>query len=184
MENSYKSEELNTCHIFNTDTSTWKCLPNLPQPLHSHALCYDESRYVYSVGGLGIHGKVFGDCYQLDTYSLDSGWSIIELEINPVFSHTCHIIDNSLLIIGGIGQSGQQMSCQKLDLCSSYQEHFDLPSREDGKLRMYFNHTSHLIEGDSIQRQVIVVGGGGNCFSFGTHINSNISTYLPDMIIC
>lgn len=47
---------------------------------------------------------------------------------------------------------------------------------------MLHNHGSVLLDGEDKGR-VLIVGGGGNCFSFGTHLNKNITSIdLSDII--
>lgn len=151
---------------------------NLEGGLHSHALCYDGDRYVYSVGGLTIDEHVLSDIFRLDTHELSTGWSKLSHSLDPVYSHTCHIFDNNILIVGGIGQTGQEMGAQIINLQHGQVTKFQLPVEVNGKLRMYFNHTSHLVRQNASQNRLVVVGGGGNCFSFGTHINQDILEFM------
>jgi tRNA wybutosine-synthesizing protein 4 len=44
----------------------------------------------------------------------------------------------------------------------------DLPVQiSDGTPLMIHNHQGHVLD----ENNILIVGGGGNCFSFGTHIN-------------
>jgi len=173
--NSGDSAALTSCHMFNTSTHVWSSLPSYQQPLHSHALCYDGCSYLYSVGGLCGREKVTADCYRLDLTCLSDGWGVVPLPVQPVFGHTMHLVGGKMVVVGGIGEQGQQMGVQIVNLSPIGCRHLNLPIELDSSLRMYFNHSSHVLSAPGTQPRILVTGGGGNCFSFGTHINKNIS---------
>lgn len=175
---TYRSAASASCHAYNVSKSKWITLPNYPQPLHSHALCYDGARYLYSIGGLGSQEQVLADCYKCDVTSLSDGWRPVALGIEPVYSHTTHVVNNKLLIVGGIGHRGDQLGIQVAHLLDNVCEHIALPVGGDsGGLNMYFNHTTHVVLENGEDPVLLVFGGGGNCFSFGTHINAHISKH-------
>ena len=97
--------------------------------------------------------------------------------ILPRFSHTSHIVGDKLLVVGGVGV-GDPPPCEVIDLVTGERAVFRLPSEVEGELLMCHNHGSAIID----DKELWIVGGGGNCFSFGTHYNEifkfNISNFL------
>ncbi|XP_067933674.1 tRNA wybutosine-synthesizing protein 4-like [Watersipora subatra] len=174
LDHSYFPTVLSSCHLFNPSSHSWSCLPDLPHPVHSHTTCFDDSRYVYLVGGLDGNQMVHSHIFMLDFSRQEEGWKKIVLPVEPVCSHSLHMIPNTLIVVGGIGCSGQQMDLQIVKLSSPSADTVSLPVTVNGKLRMYFNHTSHLVADQCGGYLLYIVGGGGNCFSFGTHINDSV----------
>ena len=173
---------MSSCHVYNVQDNIWMNIPDLPISggIHSHAMCYDNDRFVYSVGGLTAEEHVLCHVFKLDTHNLSCGWSRLPDSIQPVYSHTCHIVENKVVVVGGIGEEGEEMHVQIIDLNTMRTDKYRLPVSVDGKLRMYFNHTSHVIDGIDSVKSIMIIGGGGNCFSFGTHMNRDVLAFqLP-----
>ena len=183
VRNKEKSSyALPSCHVYSVQDNIWMVIPNLPIDggIHSHAMSYDNHRFVYSVGGLTAEEQVLCDVFKLDTHNLSCGWSRLSASIQPVYSHTCHIVDNKVVVVGGIGEEGEEMHVQIMDLNTLRTDKYRLPVSVDEKLRMYFNHTSHVIDGIDSVKSIMIIGGGGNCFSFGTHMNRDALAFqLP-----
>lgn len=172
------SHSLSTCHIYDVQADSWVDLPDLiVGGIQSHAMCYDNDRYVYIAGGLTAHEQVLSDLYRLDIHNPTAGWARLPAKIDAVYSHTCHIVDDKLVVVGGIDRSGDQMGVQIVDLKNSTGEDYSLPVTTDTRLRMNFNHTSHIVSQENRVKSVMIVGGGGNCYSFGTHLNKDVIAF-------
>ena len=94
--------------------------------------------------------------------------SIVKLgvEISPRFSHSSHVMADKLVVCGGVGP-GAPPPCEIIDLVTGVRQLVSLPtSLTTGGLLMYHSHSSVAREST-----IIILGGGGNCFSFGTHYN-------------
>ena len=79
-------------------------------------------------------------------------------------------------VVGGVGL-GDPPPCEVVHLVTGARTWFQLPSEVGGGLLMCHGHGSALVS-----NQLWILGGGGNCFSFGTHYNRtfkfDISNYL------
>ena len=151
--------------------------------MHSHATCHDGTRYVYSLGGLTNKESPVSDCYRLDITNVSDNWSQVLLPIGGLYSHNLHLANDWLICVGGVSVSGEQLELQLVELSTLCINNIKLPVSLDNSLRMYFNHTSHILwDGIKEHLKLIIVGGGGNCFSFGTHINRLISVHDVDLM--
>eukprot|EP00112_Aurelia_sp_Birch-Aquarium-sp1_P016675 Seg3801.1 transcript_id=Seg3801.1/GoldUCD/mRNA.D3Y31 product="tRNA wybutosine-synthesizing protein 4" protein_id=Seg3801.1/GoldUCD/D3Y31 len=91
------------------------------------------------------------------------------------YSHTTHIIDEKLWMVGGVNLK-QSSPLLMIDLKTWKWREFSLESDDPSTPLMLHNHTSTVIN----ERDILIFGGGGNCFSFGTHFNKGIiSIQLP-----
>ena len=100
----------------------------------------------------------------------------LEVEISPRFSHSSHILGDKLIICGGVGP-GDPPPCEIIDLITGVRQLVSLPARLGGHLLMYHSHSSI-----TIQSRLILLGGGGNCFSFGTHYNTSVQFDLTEFL--
>lgn len=98
-----------------------------------------------------------------------------------IYGHSGHLLnDGVVIIVGGVWENGQenhgvvvidtlQKVVDPLKVCHL--------SSNDQDLIMMTNHCSVWLKN---KRQLIVTGGGGNCFSFGTLLNSGLEIFnLP-----
>ena len=94
----------------------------------------------------------------------------------PVFSNTSHIINDQVFRIGGVCLDNNP-PCQVDKFDAGAGHAFYLPVKVGDELLMSHNHASVVVGSE-----LWILGGGGNCFSFGTHYNSfhkfNISSYI------
>ena len=88
-----------------------------------------------------------------------------------LYSHTCHYVEgrDKVLILGGISNQGHSNNLLEIDLRNNQiTGKWKIVSQES---KFIINsHTSHLLSPSSL----IIIGGGGNCFSFGTYFNPSI----------
>lgn len=86
------------------------------------------------------------------------------------YSHTAHVVDDNLVLIGGVTPiSSHPPGVIVLHLKNLTWKSYTLPACLTPSIPlMLHNHCSVCWE-DS--QGIMVLGGGGNCFSFGTHFN-------------
>merc|ERR1719483_1919503 len=89
----------------------------------------------------------------------------LDVKIIPRFSHTAHVIGDHLLVVGGVGL-GDIPPVEVFNLVTGEVVSCELPVNVGDELLMVHNHGSVVVGG-----HLYLVGGGGNCFSFGTHYN-------------
>ncbi|KAL4224096.1 Leucine carboxyl methyltransferase 2 [Mactra antiquata] len=158
---------LDDCYTYIPDTNCWQKVDTngeTPGACQSHTSCIWNNNMVIS-GGLNIDLQPLSNIYllNLDTFT----WNKIDCDINPRFAHSAHIIDDILILIGGVSFSHNPPGVAMVHLPSGICAEFALPTMDKTQLAMLHKHTSVVIDNDKI----LVLGGGGNCFSFGTHLN-------------
>ncbi|RLV84254.1 hypothetical protein DV515_00016303 [Chloebia gouldiae] len=129
----------------------------VPESRHSHSACSWEGG-VLIAGGLGAAEQPLGSVFLLR-----------ELEHGFQYSHTAHVHEGKLLLVGGVwfhapSVPGVTVINLMTGLCLNYGinvEHLEWPL-------MLHNHSSVFLPNE---KELLVIGGGGNCFSFGTHLN-------------
>lgn len=122
-------------------------------------------------GGLDDSLKPLNDIWELDMKT--EQWKIIDIAgILPRYGHTSHVVNSTLILVGGVNTlTGQQPGICVVDLQRKTCTELQLPTMNPEKPVMLINHNSTLLSDKS---SILVVGGGGNCFSFGTFFNSYI----------
>ena len=98
------------------------------------------------------------------------------LEISARFSHSSHILGDKLILCGGVGP-GDSPPCEIIDLITGVRRLVSLPPRVGGDLVLYHSHATIIH-----RARLIVLAGGGNCFSFGTHYNSSAQFDLTEFL--
>ncbi|RWS05331.1 leucine carboxyl methyltransferase 2-like protein [Dinothrombium tinctorium] len=156
-------------HIFDLLSNSWQTDIRSSSEYfkrHSHSCVAVEENVVVITGGLNSDDNNFVDetCYLVDLRS--NHFSRLKNMIK-IYSHTSHFHDNKLYILGGISKFGSNNKLLTYDLrneCFIETLNFDIENDI-----MLHNHSSVLMNG-----KIYSIGGGGNCFSFGTHINDSI----------
>ncbi|KAI1241390.1 hypothetical protein IHE44_0004861 [Lamprotornis superbus] len=142
----------------------------VPESRHSHSACSWEGG-VLIAGGLGAAEQPLGSVFLLR-----------ELEHGFQYSHTAHVHEGKLLLVGGVwfhasSVPGITVIDLMTGLCLDYVinvEHLEWPL-------MLHNHSSIFLRNE---KELLVIGGGGNCFSFGTHLNPEpVSLSLSSILI-
>ena len=160
-----------------TRTGSWVQPRSLDTALHSVscALWSRAGRVVVS-GGLHSHALCSGAVFTVAVLGGELEVTQLEVTIHPRFSHTSHVVGDQLIVVGGVGL-GDPPPCEVIHLVTGARTWFQLPSEVGGGLLMCHGHGSAMVS-----NQLWILGGGGNCFSFGTHYNRtfkfDISKYL------
>ncbi|KRX90588.1 Leucine carboxyl methyltransferase 2 [Trichinella pseudospiralis] len=160
----------------------WKQVANMPVTLHSHRCAYIASNgTVIVVGGLQSLDEHFSSALYL--FSTVSNCWTMKWRWSPSvdrYSFTAHLIgEEMLLLVGGVNRDHGE--CHDVALVSLNDgKAICLAMELEVKMErvvadgfMFVNHDSVLIQnGDG--HILYIVGGGGNCFSFGTLLNQHI----------
>ncbi|XP_054290873.1 tRNA wybutosine-synthesizing protein 4-like [Macrosteles quadrilineatus] len=140
-----------------------------PCPRFSHTACVRHCEmWVY--GGMSVRGPL-SDAWCLDINAMQ--WRQLEVTGGNIarFGHSASVHDHSLVLVGGVSywDSGQP-PVSVLDLHTGAILHYQLPAMEPERSLLVINHCHIVSEED---KAIVIVGGGGNCFSFGTFFNSD-----------
>ncbi|NXH70431.1 TYW4 protein, partial [Hydrobates tethys] len=141
-----------------------------PESRHSHSACSWKGG-VLIAGGLGAAERPLGSVCFLRELERGFRWQAVETQppLVPRYSHTAHVHDGKLLLVGGVwfhssSVPGVTVVDLTTGLCLDYAidvEHLEWPL-------MLHNHSSVFLPNE---KELLLIGGGGNCFSFGTHLN-------------
>eukprot|EP00111_Clytia_hemisphaerica_P024099 TCONS_00071053-protein len=146
---------------------------------HSHTMSVWKKENVVVYGGLE-HSMHLSN--QMLLLSLKDGeYHIKEMKFQvPLpkrYAHTSHVVNDTMIVVGGVDTSGQFSTNEILliDLIGRTFRGLKFPACNPASPLMFHNHQSLLLtrgrEGCEKEGRLLVVGGGGNCFSFGTHFN-------------
>ncbi|KAI3355652.1 hypothetical protein L3Q82_004244 [Scortum barcoo] len=156
------------------DQQQWTEIPvegRAPEPRHSHSACSYQGGVVM-FGGLNRRGVPLGDMVALRPTERGFTWERVEVQPPPVprYSHSAHVIGEKLVVVGGVwlhpdGVPGVVV----IDLATRSSVEFSLDTTSVPWPLMLHSFCSELT--DPQEPQLLLIGGGGNCFSFGTHFN-------------
>lgn len=166
-----QNEIMNDCFILSIKTQTWKQIKNceyFPAPRHSHSAVAWNSKVIIS-GGLGHEDQPLNSVFILDLET--ESWMKLQLsDLLPRYSHTSHIWKEKLILLGGVNTfSGFSPGVAIVNLLTLMVREMRLPIQDPENPIILHKHSSELIEET---QEIVILGGGGNCFSFGTHLNS------------
>uniref|UniRef100_A0A8C4IYZ4 tRNA wybutosine-synthesizing protein 4 n=1 Tax=Dicentrarchus labrax TaxID=13489 RepID=A0A8C4IYZ4_DICLA len=161
-------------YFLSVDQQHWTEIPvegAAPTARHSHSACSHQGGVVV-FGGLDGRGVPLGDTVVLRPSERGFCWDRIEVQPPPVprYSHTAHVIGGRLVVVGGVwlhsdGVPGGVII--NLTTCSSVE--FRLDTTSVPWPLMLHSFCSELTDPEG--PELLLMGGGGNCFSFGTHFN-------------
>ncbi|XP_064387765.1 tRNA wybutosine-synthesizing protein 4-like isoform X2 [Halichondria panicea] len=151
-------------------TSDWKCkkLPiHLPQGTHSHAAVTHDGGVIV-MGGLNEEMVPLNMCYYIKHEEDD--WSLLQLAISlpftPRFSCGCCVHKDSVILVGGVGCL-EDMEAVIINLKTDETTTYKIKAPRQNPPILLHCFTMHLLDDGAMW----LFGGGGNCFSFGTHFN-------------
>uniref|UniRef100_A0A3B5ALD7 tRNA wybutosine-synthesizing protein 4 n=1 Tax=Stegastes partitus TaxID=144197 RepID=A0A3B5ALD7_9TELE len=157
------------------DQQHWTEMPvggAAPEARHSHSACSYKGGVVV-FGGLSRGGAPLGDTVLLKPTERGFSWERLDVQPPPVprYSQCAHVCGEKLVIVGGVwlhpdGVPGVLII--NMETCSSVE--FSLDTSSVPWPLMLQSFCSELTDPE----ELILVGGGGNCFSFGTHLNPQI----------
>ncbi|XP_066301529.1 tRNA wybutosine-synthesizing protein 4-like [Branchiostoma lanceolatum] len=169
---------LGDVHVLSLENMEWvqvRLSGNPPSPRHSHS-CTTWNNQVIITGGLcedlqpsgAVH---LATCAPEPQGNVTVVWTELEMTppLSPRYSHTSHVCGNSLLLVGGVNPGNHYPpGLTVINLVSGMWKEYAFPECKLERPIMVHNHTSDLLSKD----ELLITGGGGNCFSFGTHLNS------------
>ncbi|KAK7488705.1 hypothetical protein BaRGS_00020002 [Batillaria attramentaria] len=166
------AEVLADTYLLDVQNGFWtklECMGDLPGPRHSHTLVTWEDgdrQLVVMMGGMDDDQNPHCSVYLLDVAS--AHWQALALTpFLPRYSHTCHIVGDQLVVVGGVNLHQQTPGVGIINLRTGTAQEFAFPNLGQQRLLMFHRHCSIILP----DNRVVVLGGGGNCFSFGTHLN-------------
>ena len=157
----------------------------MPAPRFSSGICWTDRKYGALGGGLGAHGEVLDDMWRLELHESADGtetikpyWSMVNIlltrnlwkRFGGQMLYTGH---GRILYVGGISGYGLMRSeneilevdCNRVTVSAVYAP--------------FPKETSPFLIGHSVvclRERVVICGGGGSCFKFGTYTNDGIWT--------
>ncbi|KAM9804463.1 tRNA wybutosine-synthesizing protein 4 [Neosynchiropus ocellatus] len=174
----------------------WTQLPvegAAPEARHSHsASAYQGGVVIF--GGLGMSGEALGDLALLRPTERGFRWETLPLNpppgprsvklcslpnfsVSPLviwcyrYSHRSHVIGRHLCVVGGVWLHSDQVPGVVLINLDTYTSvEFPLDTTSVPRPLMLHSFCSELMG----QTELLLIGGGGNCFSFGTHFNPQL----------
>ncbi|XP_051877081.1 tRNA wybutosine-synthesizing protein 4 [Pristis pectinata] len=180
---SSKELVLGDWHFLNLQDYSWTDIPvdgPPPESRHSHCACVWKGG-VLITGGLGTAQVPLGSIFHLRPTLSGFVWERIEMisSVIPRYSHTAHILDDRLILLGGVSIHTDSIpEVTLIDLKTGRSFDYYIGTNPVKWPLMLHNHSSVLLAKEC---QVLVIGGGGNCFSFGTHLNHQpILLQLPE----
>ena len=169
----------------------WALLRKLPHGLHSHSAAAwdvsgrtsskrDEKTVIIVTGGLSGDGFLSANT-NIYVIKLCEKHEVRKPKIDvirtrgpyiPRFGHTSHVYRSRLFLVGGVAASGnEQPGVGIVDLISGTSVELQVETGIPAADICLYNHCSCLQEADGERPRIFVFGGGGNCFSFGSHFS-------------
>ncbi|XP_030643412.1 tRNA wybutosine-synthesizing protein 4 [Chanos chanos] len=143
----------------------------MPEARHSHSACpYGDGLVL--CGGLGRRGIPLGDVFLLKPTLLGFCWEKLQVQqpLVPRYSHSAHVLGENLVVVGGVWLQAESVpGVAVINLTTGSITEVSLDITSIAWPFMLHSFCSELL--DSEGREVVLIGGGGNCFSFGTHLN-------------
>ncbi|XP_059559505.1 tRNA wybutosine-synthesizing protein 4 [Myotis daubentonii] len=169
---------LSDWHFLHVGTMTWVRIPvegEAPGGRHSHSACSWQGGALIA-GGLGASEEPLSSVVFLKPTTCGFLWESVAIQppITPRYSHTAHVLNGKLLLVGGVWiHSSSVPGVTVIDLTTGLSSEFQIDTTGVPWPLMLHNHTSILLPEE---QQLLLLGGGGNCFSFGTYFNPHTVT--------
>ncbi|XP_037344203.2 tRNA wybutosine-synthesizing protein 4 [Pungitius pungitius] len=160
--------------FLSVDQQHWTQVPvegAAPEARHSHSACSYRGGVVV-FGGLDRRGVPLGGPAVLRPTDGGFSWERVEVRppVVPRYSHSAHVVGHRLVVVGGVWlHSDGVPGVAVVDLSARSSAEFRLDTSSVPWPLMLHSFCSEL--SDPEEPQLLLVGGGGNCFSFGTHFN-------------
>lgn len=164
---------LSDWHFLHIGTMTWVKVPvegEAPKGRHSHSACSWQGGTLIA-GGLGASEEPLSSVFFLKPVSSGFLWESVVTQppITPRYSHTGHVLNGKLLLVGGVWiHSSSVPGVTVINLTTGLSSEYHIDTTHVPWPIMLHNHTSVLLPEE---QEILLLGGGGNCFSFGTYFN-------------
>ncbi|XP_066132972.1 tRNA wybutosine-synthesizing protein 4 [Saccopteryx bilineata] len=169
---------LSDWHFLHVQTMAWVRIPvegEIPEGRHSHSACSWQGGALIA-GGLGASEEPLSSVLFLKPVTCGFLWESVNIQppIIPRYSHTAHVLNGKLLLVGGVWiHSSSVPGVTVINLTTGMSSEYQIDTTYVPWPLMLHNHTSILLPEE---QQLLLLGGGGNCFSFGTYFNPDIVT--------
>lgn len=161
---------LDDCFVYFVARKRWSEVPRsggTPSKRHSHAVVTAYGTKMLVTCGLGEDEAPLNSIHSFDTdrYSWEE---VYVAGVRGRYGHTAHFVPpDVVLLVGGAGTyRAPPCGIAVVNLSSRRCVEVAFPNQSPERPVVVFNHTSVIYDG-----AVAIFGGGGNCFSFGTHFN-------------
>ncbi|KAJ8352882.1 hypothetical protein SKAU_G00243580 [Synaphobranchus kaupii] len=161
-------------HFLCVEDQRWETVPvegDPPEARHSHSACvYDGGVVIF--GGLSGGGVPLGDTVSLRPTAAGFCWVRLPAHPSPVprYSHSAHVIGHKLVLVGGVWLQAEDVpGIAVIDLTTGGSVEYSLDTSPVPWPLMLHSFCSEPLDEEGTA--IAVMGGGGNCFSFGTHLN-------------
>ncbi|KFO32988.1 tRNA wybutosine-synthesizing protein 4 [Fukomys damarensis] len=169
---------LSDWHFLHVGKMAWVKIPvegDAPGARHSHSACPWQGGALIA-GGLGASEEPLKSVVFLRPISCGFLWESVDIQppITPRYSHTSHVFNGQLLLVGGVWiHSSSVPGVTVINLTTGLSSEYQIDTTCVPWPLMLHNHTSILLPEE---KQLLLLGGGGNCFSFGTYFNPHTVT--------
>uniref|UniRef100_K1REP9 tRNA wybutosine-synthesizing protein 4 n=1 Tax=Magallana gigas TaxID=29159 RepID=K1REP9_MAGGI len=162
-----KELALDDSYLLDTQTFTWtKTEDKGPGRRQSHTASV-WGDHVIIAGGMDQGLRPLASVFMFSVHTRQHTLLQVQESLLPRYSHTAHVIDNQLILVGGVNVNHSVPGVAVIDIDSKKVREFSIPVEYGEQLLMLHKHTSCYLGNN----RILVIGGGGNCFSFGTHLN-------------
>ncbi|XP_015821263.1 tRNA wybutosine-synthesizing protein 4 isoform X2 [Nothobranchius furzeri] len=161
-------------HFLNLGQQIWTEMPvegAAPPARHSHSACPYQGG-VLLFGGLSREGWPLGDTVLLRPTERGFCWEKLDVQPLPVprYGHRAHVVGEWLVVVGGVWMHAEGVPGVVVISLTSYSSlEIRLDTSSVPWPLMLHSFCSELMNTE--EPQLLLIGGGGNCFSFGTHLN-------------
>nr|XP_034333816.1 tRNA wybutosine-synthesizing protein 4 [Crassostrea gigas] len=162
-----KELALDDSYLLDTETFTWTKIEDKgPGRRQSHTASV-WGDHVIIAGGMDQGLRPLDSVFMFSVHTRQHTLLQVHESLLPRYSHTAHVIDNQLILVGGVNVNHSVPGVAVIDIDSKKVREFSIPVEYGEQLLMLHKHTSCYLGNN----RILVIGGGGNCFSFGTHLN-------------
>nr|XP_013014260.1 tRNA wybutosine-synthesizing protein 4 isoform X2 [Cavia porcellus] len=151
---------LSDWHFLHLGTMAWVKIPvkgGAPDPRHSHSACPWQGGALIA-GGLGASEKPLKSVVFLRPISCGFLWESIDIQppITPRYSHTSHVFNGQLLLVGGVWiHSSSVPGVTVINLSTGLSTEYQIDTTSVPWPLMLHNHTSILLPEE---RQLLLLG--------------------------
>ena len=154
--------------LYSTTKCKWRRICKLPMPLFSHSSAAWKGKVIVS-GGIDSKMNFNTSLYLFEPLK-HQVMRRVSLDLTPRLSHNSFVTENSVIYLMGGVTPKRDCGATEVDLVLGTVKE---ESEPQSSVPLYSN-TGAFING-----QFLMVGGGGNCFSFGMHITNQITIAHP-----
>ncbi|XP_062571126.1 tRNA wybutosine-synthesizing protein 4-like [Saccostrea cucullata] len=158
---------LDDSYLMDTESFTWtKIEDTSPGRRQSHTASVWRN-HVIIAGGVDQTLQPLDSVHIFSLQTRQYTQLQIQGDLLPRYSHTAHVINDHLILVGGVNVNHSVPGVAFIDIDSKKATEFEVPREYGNNHLMLHKHTSCYLGNN----RILVIGGGGNCFSFGTHLN-------------